>query len=53
MQPLDLVATSFELGIIACGVLLAGHAGGLARRFRGPGLRRFADVGVAVVTGIT
>jgi hypothetical protein len=32
--PLDLAATSFELGIVVCGLLLLRHASGLGRRFR-------------------
>ncbi len=52
VAPLDLAATSFELGIVVCGVLLlATPAGSVAAS--GPGLRRFAAVGAAVVAGIT
>jgi len=52
VTPLDLVATSFELGLSVCGVLLLATPAG-AVTAAGPGLRRFAAVGAAVVTGIT
>ena len=51
VAPLDLAATSFELGIIVCGILLLATPAGTVTT-SGPGMRRFAAVGAAVVTGI-
>jgi hypothetical protein len=52
VAPLDLAATSFELGIVVCGVLLLATPS-CSVAASGPGLRRFAAVGAAVVAGIT
>jgi hypothetical protein len=52
VAPLDLAATSFELGIVVCGVLLLATPADSVTA-SGPGLRRFAAVGAAVVAGIT
>jgi hypothetical protein len=52
VAPLDLAATSFELGIVVGGLLLLATPAGSATA-SSHGLRRFAAIGAAVVIGIT